>query len=160
MILFRVSYVQPTTQYVADIRADINGPSCAILFLDREKNELYVKQIIGRDLEEVKNLGFKVGTEGIVGWVAKTGEPLYVSDISKDHRVLPMSAQGRSEAAFPLKMRERVIGVMDIECNEVNGFDQEDLKVLSSFASQVSISIEKKGLCFIVVIFEHGSFFG
>jgi GAF domain-containing protein/CheY-like chemotaxis protein len=119
---------------------------CGIFFLDREKNELYLKQVIGRNLEEVKNLRFRVGVDGIVGWVAQTGEPLYVPDVSEDSRYIPGSLEGKSEAAFPLKVRDQVIGVLDIESREFRGFDDEDLKVLSSFASQVSISIENAQL--------------
>jgi GAF domain-containing protein/CheY-like chemotaxis protein len=119
---------------------------CGIFFLDREKNELYLKQVIGRNLEEVKNLRFRVGVDGIVGWVAQTGEPLYVPDVSEDSRYIPGSLEGKSEAAFPLKVRDQVIGVLDIESREFRGFDDEDLKVLSSFASQASISIENAQL--------------
>jgi signal transduction histidine kinase/CheY-like chemotaxis protein len=51
----------------------------------------------------------------------------------------------RSEAAFPLKVRDRDQR-LDVESKELRGFDEEDLKVLSSFASQVSISIENAQL--------------
>jgi signal transduction histidine kinase/ActR/RegA family two-component response regulator len=119
---------------------------CGIFFLDKEKDELYIKHVIGRDFEEVKNMRFKVGAEGIVGWVANTGELLYVSDVSKDPRYIPGSPAGKSEVALPLKIRERVVGVLDVESREPNGFDEEDLKTLSSFASQVSISVENAQL--------------
>jgi signal transduction histidine kinase/ActR/RegA family two-component response regulator len=121
---------------------------CGIFLLDRAKDELYIKQVIGRDLEEVKDMRFRVGVDGIVGWVAKTGEPLYVPDLSKDQRYIPGSPEGKSDAAFPLKIRDKVIGVLDIESNKLNGFDDEDLKLLSSFASQVSIFIENAQLFF------------
>jgi len=52
----------------------------------------------------------------------------------------------KSEAAFPLKIGDEVFGVLNIESEELNGFDEEDLKVLSSFASQMSISIENAQL--------------
>jgi signal transduction histidine kinase/ActR/RegA family two-component response regulator len=84
--------------------------------------------------------------DGIVGWVAKTGELLYVPDVSKDPRYIPGSPLGRSEVALPLKIRERIFGVLDIESKEPRGFDEEDLKTLSSFAGQVSISIENAQL--------------
>ncbi len=119
---------------------------CCILFLDKEKDDLYTKQVIGRNPEEVKETRFRVGIDGIVGWVAKTGEHLYVPDVSKEPRYIPGSPEGRSEAAFPLKVRDQVIGVLDIESKELRGFDDEDLKVLSSFAGQVSISIENAQL--------------
>ena len=123
-----------------------NCACCAIFSLERDKNELSITQIIGRDFEEVKDIRAKVAPDTTVGWVAKTEDPLYIPDVSKDRRHISISPQGRSEAAFPLRMRDRVIGVLDIESSEVNGFDQEDLKVLASFASQVSISIENAHL--------------
>ncbi len=121
---------------------------CGILFLDREKNELYIRQVMGGDLEEVKQKRFKVGVDGLVGWVARTGEPLYVSDVSKDPRYIPGLSEVKSEAVFPLKVRDRVIGVLDVESPEIRGFNEEDLKVLSSFASQVSAFIENAELFF------------
>jgi signal transduction histidine kinase/ActR/RegA family two-component response regulator len=117
-----------------------------IFFLDKEKDELYLRHVVGRNFEEVKQMRFKVGVDGIVGWVAKTGELLYVPDVSKDPRYIPGSPAGKSEVAVPFKIRDRVIGVLDIESNEPRGFDEEDLKTLSSFVSQMSISIENAQL--------------
>ena len=117
-----------------------------IFFLDKEKDELYIRHVVGRNFEEVKHMRFKVGVDGIVGWVAKTGELLYVPDVSKDSRYIPGSPAGKSEVAIPFKIRDQVIGVLDIESNEPRGFDEEDLKTLSSFVSQMSISIENAQL--------------
>jgi signal transduction histidine kinase/ActR/RegA family two-component response regulator len=117
-----------------------------IFFLDKEKDELYIRHIVGRNFEEVKQMRFKVGVDGIVGWVAKTGKLLYVPDVSKDPRYIPGSPAGKSEVAIPFKIRDQVIGVLDIESNEPRGFDEEDLKTLSSFVSQMSISIENAQL--------------
>jgi len=121
-------------------------PLCVIFFLDREKDELYIKELTGRDFEEVKEMRFRAGIDGIAAWTAKTGEPLYVSDVSKDPRHIQGLPEVRSEATFPLKVRNQLIGVLDIGSSKLTGFDEEDLKVLSSFASQVSISIENAQL--------------
>jgi signal transduction histidine kinase/AmiR/NasT family two-component response regulator/uncharacterized protein YigA (DUF484 family) len=128
------------------LRERFGYPLCVILLLDKEKNELYVKQVLGRSYEEVKGLRFKVGVDGIVGWVAQHGEFYYAPDVAKDPRYIPGLANIRSEAAFPLKIRDQVIGVMDVESDELMRFDEEDLKVLSSLASQVSIFIENAQL--------------
>ena len=122
--------------------------ACGILLLDGKRDELYIKQVMGRDMEECKKLRFRVGIDGIVGWVAKTGELVYIPDVSKDPRYIPGAPSIKSEAAFPLKVRDQVFGVLNIESDELNGFDEEDLKVLSSFASQMSISIENAQLFF------------
>jgi len=130
-----------------ELLRDFLGHSpCSILLLDRNRNELYIQQIIGRDPEEVKEKRFKVGVDGIVGWAAQTGSSLYVPDVSKEPRYIPGLPGVRSEAVFPLKIRDDVIGVLNVESTEMNGFDEEELKVLSSFASQVSISIENARL--------------
>jgi signal transduction histidine kinase/ActR/RegA family two-component response regulator len=120
--------------------------ACGILLLDRTKEELYIKHVTGRSLEEAKGLRFKVGTDGIVGWVAKTGELAYAPDVSKDSRYIPADPAIKSEAAFPLKVRDQLFGVLNIESSKLYGFDDEDLKTLSSFASQMSISIENAQL--------------
>ncbi len=120
--------------------------ACGILLLDRAKDELYIKQVTGRNPEEAKRLRFGVGIDGIVGWVARTGELVYVPDVSKDSRYIRGDSSIRSEAVFPLKVRDQLFGVLNIESNELYGFDEEDLKTLSSFASQMSISIENAQL--------------
>ncbi|HVP76903.1 MAG TPA: GAF domain-containing protein [Thermodesulfobacteriota bacterium] len=120
--------------------------ACGILLLDKARDELYIKQVTGRNLEESKKLRFRVGIDGIVGWVAKTGELVYAPDISKDSRYIAADPSIKSEAVFPLKGRDQLFGVLNIESNELYGFDEEDLKTLSSFASQMSISIENAQL--------------
>ena len=47
--------------------------------VDKTRDELFIKQVVGRDFESVKHLRFRIGIDGIVGWVAKTGEPYYSS---------------------------------------------------------------------------------
>jgi signal transduction histidine kinase/ActR/RegA family two-component response regulator len=120
--------------------------ACSILLLDRARDELYIKQVIGRNPEEAKNLRFRVGIDGIVGWVARAGELVYAPDVSKDSRYIPGDPSIKSEAVFPLKVRDQLFGVLNIESNERYGFDEEDLKTISSFASQMSISIENAQL--------------
>ena len=120
--------------------------ACAILLLDREREELYMKQALGANAEQLKKVKFRVGIDGIVGWAAKTGELVYLPDVSKDSRYIPGGLSIKSEAAFPLKARDQLCGVLNIESDELNGFDEEDLKTLSSFASQMSISIENAQL--------------
>ena len=120
--------------------------ACSILLLDKAKGELYIKQVTGRDLEEARKLRFRVGIDGIVGWAARTGELVYAPDVSKDSRYISGDPSIKSEVAFPLKVRDQLFGVLNIESNELFGFDEEDLKTLSSFASQMSISIENAQL--------------
>jgi signal transduction histidine kinase len=88
-----------------------------------------------------------VGREGISGWVAGTGESLIVPDVMKDVRFIPSkNDQTRSETAIPIKIKGQVIGVIDVESDRVNGFDESDLVVLQSLADQVAVAIENARL--------------
>jgi signal transduction histidine kinase/HAMP domain-containing protein len=89
----------------------------------------------------------KVGQEGFVGWVAATGEPLLVPDSAKDPRNVAIEGDPtRSELVLPLKIKGEVIGVLDIESDQVNAFDELDVAVLQSLASQVAVAIENARL--------------
>ncbi len=88
-----------------------------------------------------------VGREGISGWVAGTGESLIVPDVMKDVRFIPSkNDQTRSETAIPIKIKGQVIGVIDVESDQVDGFDESDLVVLQSLADQVAVAIENARL--------------
>jgi diguanylate cyclase (GGDEF)-like protein len=52
----------------------------------------------------------------------------------------------RSEAAIPLKIRDEVIGVLDIESDKLNAFSEKDLRMFSVFATQAAIAIENARL--------------
>jgi signal transduction histidine kinase/DNA-binding response OmpR family regulator/HAMP domain-containing protein len=90
----------------------------------------------------------KVGREGITGWVAQSGEPLLVPDLSQEPRYygLPEASEVRSELAVPLKTKERVIGVLHVQSDHLDAFDESDLGVLQSLAHQAAIAIENARL--------------
>jgi nitrate/nitrite-specific signal transduction histidine kinase len=89
----------------------------------------------------------KVGREGITGWVAGTGQPLLVPDVSQESRyVLMGDSEARSELTVPIKARGKVIGVLDIQSERLNAFDEQDLAVLQSLAQQAAIAIENARL--------------
>ncbi|HET7088515.1 MAG TPA: GAF domain-containing sensor histidine kinase, partial [Anaerolineae bacterium] len=93
-------------------------------------------------------LRLRVGQEGIIGWVAGSGEPLLVPDVSQDSRYVATTSasQTRSELAVPIKSRGRVIGVLDVESDRVNAFDESDVAVVQSLANQLGVAIENARL--------------
>ncbi len=100
-----------------------------------------------RDLSE-KAPRFKIGEQGICGWVAKHGQPLLVPDVSKEPRYLLAEElkETKSELCVPLKSQEKTIGVMNVESDEVGAFDSSDLHLIELIASQVSIALENARL--------------
>jgi GAF domain-containing protein/ligand-binding sensor domain-containing protein len=89
----------------------------------------------------------RVGQNGITGWVAARGEPLLVPDVSKEPRYVWMrGSQTRSEVTVPVKAKGQVIGVLDVQSNRLDAFDESDMSVLQSLADQTAIAIENARL--------------
>lgn len=89
----------------------------------------------------------KVGEEGVTGWVAATGEPLLVPDVSQEPRYVWMQGSAtQSELTVPIKLKGKVIGVLDVQSDHSHAFDESDLTVLQSLASQAAIAIENAHL--------------
>ena len=96
---------------------------------------------------QIEPARLKVGQEGITGWVAGTGEPLLVPDVSQEPRYVWMrGSETRSELTVPLKVKGEVIGVLDVQSNQLDAFDESDLLVLQSLAHQAAIAIENARL--------------
>ncbi|HKZ85583.1 MAG TPA: GAF domain-containing protein [Anaerolineae bacterium] len=93
-------------------------------------------------------LRLRVGQEGIIGWVARAGEPLLVPDVRQDSRYVasPSASQTRSELAVPIKSRGQSIGVLDVESDRVNAFDESDVAVVQALANQLGVAIENARL--------------
>lgn len=96
---------------------------------------------------QFKPARLKIGKEGISGWVAATGKPLVVPDVSQEPRYVWMhGSQTRSEVTIPVLVKGRVIGVLDVQSDQVNAFDDTDLAVLQSLAHQAGAAIENARL--------------
>lgn len=81
--------------------------------------------------------------EGFLGTVAQTGKPIICPDVSKDPRYFKARDKTRSEMLAPIISNERVIGVFDLESDQLNAYNQDDLELLQLLSSQVAIIIEK-----------------
>lgn len=117
---------------------------CAVMLVDRTDGATLVRRAaIGYD--EVAPTRLPIG-KGITGHVARTGVPIYVPDVTKDPRYVAGASGGRAEMAAPLKVWGEVIGVLDAESTEVEGFDEEDLDLFTSFAAQAAVAIRSAEL--------------
>ncbi len=85
-----------------------------------------------------------VGSKSIVGTVTATGQPLVVNDVSQNpiHRFNPLLPETRAEAAFPLRLGQRVIGVLDVQSTQVNAFAESDVAALQMLADQIAVAID------------------
>lgn len=115
------------------------GDRVAIMLLDNDKRILRVEASAGYD-EEVLGLQVKVG-EGITGWVAEQREPALIADVTKDSRYVSGSANVRAEIAVPLIYRGEPLGVLNVESDTPNAFDEHDLDILGTLAGSLAAII-------------------
>ena len=115
-----------------------------ILLLNETTNMLEMKLAV-RYGEENSAKNIKLG-EGLVGWAALYKEPLLVSDVSKDPRYINLVEDVRSELVIPMLIKDRVIGVFDLESPELNAFTKENKELLTLLASQAAVAIENARL--------------
>ncbi|HMG75624.1 MAG TPA: GAF domain-containing SpoIIE family protein phosphatase [Pyrinomonadaceae bacterium] len=108
-------------------------------------DETYVfhtQAVRGYDIDDLQELHLKMG-EGLIGHVAVSGKPFISPDVRKEPRYINARARTRSEMVAPIISNEEVIGVFDLESDELNAYAKDDLEVLGLLASQVAIIIEK-----------------
>jgi PAS domain S-box-containing protein len=90
----------------------------------------------------------RVGREGIVGYVTGTGQPRIALDVGADavHFINPDLPETHSEMAVPLRVRDELIGALDVQSVQVNAFTGEDAQVLQSLADQIALAIDNARL--------------
>jgi sigma-B regulation protein RsbU (phosphoserine phosphatase) len=116
----------------------------AILLLNDRTRELRVRFQIGHTMK-VEQLSIPMG-QGVVGQVALTRQPVLLNDVSTSEVYVEVNPEVRSELAVPLVVKNRLIGVMDIESEQLNYFGPEQMRLLTLTASRIAQSIENARL--------------
>jgi len=96
----------------------------------------------GYDIDELSDLHLKLG-EGMIGSVALSAAPIIAPDVRNEPIYVNARERTRSEMVAPIISNDEVIGVFDLESDELNAYSNDDLEVLMMLASQVAIIIEK-----------------
>jgi phosphoserine phosphatase RsbU/P len=115
-----------------------------ILLLNEESQELEMKIAVSYgDDAALKRV--KLG-QGLVGWAAQHKEAVLVDDVSTDPRYIPAVKDVRSELVVPMLVKDRCIGVFDLESPELSAFTKEHAELLTLLASQAAVAIENARL--------------
>ena len=127
------------------VRKVIDYEIFAILLLNEKTQELRVRFQIGYPREVAERIRIKVG-EGVTGAAAQRREAVLVDDVSKEAQYISAVPNVRSELALPLIVKNRVIGVIDIEARQANYFTDEHKRLLTLIASRMAVGIENARL--------------
>ncbi len=121
-----------------------------VLLVDEEAGDLVLKKASGPGAEafRVQSLRLTIGKQGITGWVAHTGQPLLCNDVTREPRYFPAgpAPETKAELAVPLRVGNRIIGVLDVQSNRKDAFERDDLTILQILGNQLGIAIENARL--------------
>jgi len=135
-----------TLRRVAElVRKVIDYQIFAILLLNEKTQELHMRFQIGYPREIADRMRIKVG-EGVTGLAAQRREAMLVNDVTSESRYIGAVPSVRSELAVPLIIKNRVIGVINIESEQPDYFQEEHKRLLTLIASRMAVGIENARL--------------
>ena len=135
-----------TLRRVAElVRRVIDYEIFAILLLNEKAQELRIRFQVGYAREVAERVKIKIG-EGVTGLAAQRGEAILVDDVSKHPEYISAAPNVRSELAIPLIVKNRVIGVLNLETHEIGRFTEEHKRLLTLIGSRMAVGIENARL--------------
>jgi PAS domain S-box-containing protein len=116
----------------------------ALFTVDHERGELVMRARSGKfahlfPLDHRLALG-----QGMVGWVGSHGETLLANDVDAEPHYVnkyPDLVPTRSELSVPIRLGEEIVGVLDVQSDQLNAFDENDVMVIETLADQVAVAI-------------------
>jgi len=115
-----------------------------------QKEEFIIKSMYedNKGKYNIHNHSLKLKEKSIMSWVAESNQALSVKDVSSDSRYHHFNGlkETRSELAVPIELQGKVLGVLDVQSNETDAFDEEDLQLLQSVSNQTAVALENARL--------------
>jgi len=127
------------------IRSRFDFYHAAVFLKDLPGEFVVIREATGEAGAQMKRMGHKlgIGSKSVVGFVAGKGELLVVNDTSRDATFFanPSTPKTRAEAAIPLKVGDRIVGVLDVQSNRAYAFSNDNLRILQILADQLAIAV-------------------
>lgn len=138
------------TLITGQIAKTMEVTACFLLLLDKSKDMLVFKAASGPGMEQAVGHKLKLG-QGIAGWVAREGQSLLLNEIQPDSRFFskpdtPVDLETGSILCVPLRVKNKIIGVIEAVHTSEGAFDSDSLRLLESLASTAALAIENARL--------------
>lgn len=116
-----------------------SSASISLINPDTQRLELEVSHGLPEDWSD---LDLALG-QGITGWCALHGRAIIVPDVQKEPRYISIRPEICSEMAVPMEDRGVVIGVVNVDSEQLNAFDDQSLKILTLLTNEASRVISR-----------------
>jgi sigma-B regulation protein RsbU (phosphoserine phosphatase) len=127
-------------QIVNDVARSFGCLEASIYLHDETGAEMVMAGVHGCSLH-TKGHRLKIGKEGMVGYVASTGQMRYAPDVRKDEYYTSCEQSTLSEVAIPLHVGERLIGVFTASHPELDAFPRQQLRILQALCEHVAVAV-------------------
>jgi GAF domain-containing protein len=124
---------------ISGLQVTLGGDRVSILLADREKKQLEVKAAVGY-APEIHDLKIPVGS-GITGWAAKNKRSIRTGNVKEDNRYIEGSSNTRSELAIPMIYRSELLGVLNVESEQLNAYSESDEELLGTLGGSLAAII-------------------
>ena len=118
----------------------------AIFIVEETGFNAILKEATGAAGAEMKKHehSLQLNNKSIVGTVASTGQVIVVNNVAEAplHAFNPLLPETQAEAAIPLRIGSRIIGVIDIQAKEINSFNEDEVSIFQTLADQVAVAID------------------
>jgi len=125
---------------VEEVTQSFGCVEAGVYLHDEERAEMVLAGIRGCTLH-TKGHRLKIGVDGMVGYVASTGQMRYAPDVRKDQYYIACEHSTLSEVAIPLRVGGHLVGVFTASHPEVDGFPRHQLRILQALCDHVAIAI-------------------
>ena len=127
---------------VTKITGQVYNEVCGILQLNDKGDTLTPhSSYLGADVSNWRN-GYPI-TEGITGKAIQLGKAIRIGDVSKETGFIEIAASIRSELCVPIRVNDRMIGVLNVESRNLNAFDEGDERFLNTIAGGLGTALER-----------------
>jgi sigma-B regulation protein RsbU (phosphoserine phosphatase) len=125
---------------VTDVAHSFGLLECSVYLHDEARREMVMSGVHGCSLH-TKGARLKIAKEGMVGYVASTGQMRYAPDVSKDEYYISCEHTTNSEVAIPLHVGPHLVGVFTASHPDLDGFPRQQLRLLQALCDHVAVAI-------------------
>ncbi len=140
----RITSILDLDQLIASVVNEVTQTfgclEASVYLHDEDHSEMVMAGVQGCSVHG-KGHRLKIGCEGMVGYVAASGQLRYAPDVRKDEYYVACEKGTLSEVAIPLRVGSQLVGVFTASHHEVDAFPRQQLRILQAFCDHIAIAI-------------------